>query len=194
MLGGNGIEAGARPASLAELADIVLELTGCPRPPVAIVLDYATHLHGSTPQDLEDFFVRIDKATRSPSAGSRPRRRSPTIWIVDRPGDLPDWFVVGNDHLREIVVEHPSLEDRYAFARHLMTEFGWDVGLSPAERERSLQQFALECEGETLVAMRAIARVARTRGWTSAASPTRSGFTARDPGGTPGPRRCCLRA
>ncbi len=162
-LGRESIDFGAGPSSLAALADIVLELTGRARPPVALVLDYATHLHGSGPQEREDFFVRIDKATRSPG-GVKARRRSPTIWIVDHPADLPDWFVVGNDHLREIVVEHPSLEDRYAFARQLIEEFGWGVVLSDAERERSLQQFALECEGETLVAMRAIARVAADEG------------------------------
>jgi ATP-dependent Clp protease ATP-binding subunit ClpB len=163
LLGRESIDHGARPPSLTALADIVLELTGRARPSVALVLDYATHLHDSTPQDLENFFVRIDKATRSPGSPGA-TRRNPTIWIVDHPADLPDWFVVGNDHLREIVVEHPALEDRYAFACQLMREFGWGGGLSPAEREQSLQQFALECEGETLVAMRAIARVATDEG------------------------------
>jgi hypothetical protein len=151
------------PGSLTALAEAVLDLTGRTRPSIALVLDYATHLPGSSAQEREDFFVRIDKASRSPG-GSEATRRNPTIWIVDHPADLPDWFVVGNDHLREIVVEHPSLEDRYAFARQLTGEFAWGGGLSPAERERLFQQFALECEGETLVAMRAIARVATDEG------------------------------
>ncbi len=159
-----GIDLDAGPSSLAELADIVLGNTGRARTPIAFILDYATHLHGGSAQEREDFFVRIDKGTRSSSVMSSTRRRSPVIWIVDHPTDLPDWFVVGNDHLREIVVEHPTLEDRYAFARQLMEEFGWGVGLSDAERERSLQQFALECEGETLVSMHAIARVSADDG------------------------------
>jgi ATP-dependent Clp protease ATP-binding subunit ClpB len=162
--GREGIALGAGPAALAALADVVIDLAGRARPAVALVLDYATHLHGNTPQDLEDFFVRIDKATRSSPGSSGATRCNPTIWIVDHPADLPDWFVVGNDHLREIVVEHPALEDRYAFARHLMEDVGWGGDLSPTERARSLQQFALECEGETLVAMRAIARVATDEG------------------------------
>ena len=154
-----------RPASLTELADTILEVTGRRQPPAALVIDYATHLHGRTAQEREDFFVRIDKATRSRAAGSSTRRRGPTVWIVDHPADLPDWFVVGNDQLREIVVEHPTLEDRFAFAGQLIEDSGWArEGLAPAERARALRQFALECEGETLVAMRAIVRIAMEEG------------------------------
>ena len=163
-LAGKDLDLGAKPVSLPALADVVLEVTGSARPPVALVLDYATHLHGGSPQELEDFFVRIDKASRSLSASAETGRRSPTIWIVDHPADLPDWFVVGNDQLREIVVEHPALEDRFAFAHRLMEDFGWGTSLTPAERKQALQQFALECEGETLAAMRAIARIATDEG------------------------------
>ena len=34
-----------------------------------------------------------------------------TIWIADKAGDLPEWFVIGNDRLRDISVERPDLED-----------------------------------------------------------------------------------
>ena len=159
-----GLDLGAKPGSLAELADVVLKVTADPDLPLALVVDYASHLHGRTPDEREDFFVRIDKASRPLPGQGEAARRSPTIWIVDHPADLPDWFVVGNDRLREILVDLPSLEDRFAFARRLAEEFGWEAGLPQSERERSLRQFALECDGETLAAMQAIARIARDEG------------------------------
>jgi hypothetical protein len=159
-----GIDLGARPASLSALADVLVKVSADPDLSLALVVDYATHLHGRTPDEREDFFVRIDKASRPLPGDGETGRRSPTIWIVEHPADLPDWFVVGNDRLREIVVDLPSLEDRFAFAGKVTRELGLGGGLSPAERERILRQFALECDGETLVAMQAIARIAKDEG------------------------------
>ena len=152
-------------ASLGELAAVHAQLVSDTDLSIALIIDYATHLHGRTPDELEDFFVKVDKASRSShSQRHRAGHRNPTIWIVDHPADLPDWFVVGNDYLREVQVEYPNLEDRFLHARHLMEEFAWDEDGSAQGRERFLQQFALETEGDTLLAMRAIADVMEDEG------------------------------
>ena len=160
-----GIALGEEAASLSELAEIHERISGDRELSVAMVFDYATHLRGRTPEELERFFIRIDKASRSALAREgRGAPRNPTIWIVDHPADLPDWFVVGNDHLREVQVEFPDIEDRFLFACRLVEETDLADPGDLAELDRHVQQFALETEGETLAAMRAIARIAQEEG------------------------------
>ncbi|NNF25540.1 MAG: ATP-dependent Clp protease ATP-binding subunit [Rhodobacteraceae bacterium] len=154
--------------SLPDLAEVHAKVAGQPGIAAALVIDYASHLHGATLPEREDFFVRIEKNGRSlPRIPEHAETHAPTIWLVDHAADLPEWFVIGNDLLREIHVELPNLEDRFLFAAHLTKVFG----LGPSEPAKAaagqlLQQFALECDGETLVAMRSIAKVARAEGIT----------------------------
>ncbi|MDX1580191.1 MAG: AAA family ATPase [Alphaproteobacteria bacterium] len=154
-----------------ELATVHAEVTGHAETPVALLIDYASHLTAHGEGELDDFFVRIDKQTRAQSdAPGTASVRNPVIWFVDQPADMPDWFVIGNDLLREIQVESPNLEDRFLYARHLNQELGLETGMAsgaeaPQETsDRLLQEFALECDGETLVAMNSIARVALSEG------------------------------
>ncbi|NNK78460.1 MAG: ATP-dependent Clp protease ATP-binding subunit, partial [Litoreibacter sp.] len=91
-------------------------------------------------------------------------RRLVTIWLVDHVTDLPDWFVFGNDLLRDIHVELPNLEDRFLYARHLDGERAAAPGTAQELDTERLQHFAIECDGETLVAMRSIMGVAREEG------------------------------
>lgn len=148
--------------SLPDLAEVHAKVAADPGIAAALVIDYASHLHGDSPPEREDFFVRIEKNSRSLRAAPEQAGASrPTIWLVDHAADLPEWFVIGNDLLREIHVELPNLEDRFLFAAHLTKTFD----LAPKEPAgdgtgQLLQQFALECDGETLVAMRSIAKVA----------------------------------
>lgn len=159
------VEAGAS-ASLQKLAGTCVRISETKDTRTALIVDYASHLHGSTAGDLEDFFIRIDKATRGgPVLKVGTATRSPMIWLVDHPTDLPDWFVSTNDRLREIQVEYPDLEERFRFAVHLSERLGWNTAGDASESERYLQQFALECDGETLVAMHAIALIAGDEGF-----------------------------
>lgn len=149
--------------SLPELARLHGLVSGTVQGQVALIIDYAAHLHGQSPQDVDDFLVEIDSHTRNSVAASNAPSGNLTVWLADGAGRLPNWFVVGNDFLREIHVELPNLEDRYLFAGHLADTYAIAPD-QPDEGHRLLQQFALECDGETLVAMASIAKVAQAEG------------------------------
>jgi len=123
---------------------------------------------------------------------------SPTLWLVDKPGDLPEWFVVGNDALREVSVELPNLEDRYAFAKTLIAKFADGARLDDTQSVTFLEQFALESDGMTLVGMNLVARLAENEGLTcseiSEAIRTHRLGTRRNPWRSPVMRSRMLRA
>lgn len=198
-----GLEFGqkaATPAAFAELHHAITTLDGLP---VVFVVDYASHLFETRPHGLSEVLVEADRAARQTIiAASRqskaPVHLSPTLWLVDKPGDLPEWFVAGNDSLREVSVELPNLEDRYAFAQTLIANFADSAKLDDAERAAFLEQFSLEADGMTLVGMNSVARLAKnenlTCGEISEALRTHRLGTRRNPWKSPVMRTRMLRA
>jgi len=142
-------------ATLADFSDF----------PVALLLNYASHFREHGEEEFDDCLVAIDKKSRQLRQGRAGSRPNPTIWIVDNPADLPDWFVQQNVSLREVQLELPNLEDRYFFGQYLAIENGWVNETPTADQERLLQQFALECDGRPLLAMQCIAKVAKSEGY-----------------------------
>ena len=160
-----GLAAATADGSLPALAAAYGALARFQDVPAALLVSDASRLHGRSAREREDFFVSVDRATRARSAGDAPIVPGPpAIWVVDHPADLPDWFVLGNDALREVQVELPNLEDRFLFARHMAGAVGLASDRLSGEEGRLLQEFALDCEGETLVAMGSILKVARAGG------------------------------
>ena len=150
-----------RPCTLPELADIHHAVSTFAEFRIGLLVDYASQLCQADTRTVEDFFVRVDLNSRTQRRDNPLRNGNPTIWKVDHPADLPDWFVLNNATLREIQIERPNLEDRYAFALHLAEVHEWLGKLPEEAQERQLQQFALECDGKPLLAMDAIAKVAQ---------------------------------
>lgn len=147
-------------SSLSDLATIHGRVAGFSEFRIGLVIDHASHFPVTAGESVEDLFVTIDLNSRS-QRNDPIKAVNPTIWIVDHPADLPDWFALNNASLREILIEWPNLEDRFAFAHHVAKRHGW-LGAMPEElQERQLQQFALECDGKPLLAMDAIAKVAQ---------------------------------
>ena len=164
-----GISLGDVAGTSAELLDLHTRLSAIRKLPLALMLDYSSHLADARSDDFTRLFVGVHKTAHSPVAprpaeASKAPPHNPVFWIVDRPADLPDWFVVRNDRLREVLAEYPRLEDRFAFAKTLLSDFEDGSHLHGRDLDKNLEQFALQCEGETLVAMRSIAQMARSEG------------------------------
>ncbi|MDU8913281.1 AAA family ATPase [Aestuariicoccus sp. MJ-SS9] len=151
--------------SLPELARVHLAVSQSATARVALIMDYASHLGRSDPEERDRFFVQIDKNTRErQGAEGSGDIQNPTIWMVDESARVPHWFGIGNTALREIHVELPNLEDRFLYAGQLVDRYGLGCANGDAPDHDKLQQFALGCDGETLLAMRSIAKVARAEG------------------------------
>ncbi|WP_158547481.1 AAA family ATPase [Rhodovulum sp. 12E13] len=153
------------------LVDLLHAVGSSTEAPLALLVRYASHL--APPGSLEQhrLFVAIDKIAKATSrddpgmdaGGGRPR--TPVLWLLDRPGDLPDWFLAGNHAVRQIAVDLPDLETRYAFARTLVSRFARMTATTPQAERAALQQFALETGGMTLREIAAVAGLASRHGF-----------------------------
>ena len=164
-----GIPLGSRgpgPDGMRELVTAVMDAADLP---LALLIDYAGPLLRGAGARLDQLLVPIDRLSRGPdlarpAAKTAAPPRNPLLWVVERPGDLPDWFAVGNETVCEISVGLPDLEERHAYAAHLARGLTDADAMAPARREAALEAFALETEGMTLTAMRAVAATARAEG------------------------------
>ncbi len=147
--------------TLSQLAAACNTLRDSATAPVALVVDYASHLAAQSRAEHESFFVKIDRQTRFQASQNT---NLVTIWIVDHLADLPEWFTVDNDLLRDIHVELPNLEDRFHYATQLISLDAKTPDRPPEAEAEHLQNFAIECDGETLNAMGSVMSVARAEG------------------------------
>ena len=150
-----GLLAAAPGQSIESIAQAVAALSEVP---IALLVDYASHLIFKRPEARDHLLVRIDQIARAPAPrpdGDGPSRNA-ILWIIDRAGDLPDWFVVDNHTLRRISVDLPDLEERYAYAKKL-ADGSWT---QRAADQSACQTFALQTEGMTLNDMTSIAGIA----------------------------------
>lgn len=66
---------------------------------------------------------------------------NPVIWIVEKEGDLPDWFTFDNPRLRHIPIPKPDHEIRYEVAGSLIATVPGGAKLSAQERETTARRF-----------------------------------------------------
>lgn len=203
VLEARGLEIGSKAATPAEFAEIHRTITTLAGHPIVFAIDYASHLFDPWPNGVSEALIEADRAARKAiiAAGRQTQDTtlvSATVWLVDKPGDLPEWFVVGNDALREVSAELPDLEDRYVFSKTLVAHFPDGAELDDARRTAFLEKFALETDGMTLVGMASVCRLAKSEGLTcseiSEAIRAHRLGTRRDPWRSPVMRSRILRA
>ena len=85
---------------------------------------------------------------------------NPILWIVDKEGDLPDWFVVGNPRLRHIQVPHPDHRVRRTVAESLSRTLPGPA-IQPAEAEKQVTTFVEATEGLLVADLAGIAQLCR---------------------------------
>src|SRR6185503_5930041 len=99
-----------------------------------------------------------------PAGASRLPFFNTVIWIADKEGDLPDWFLIDNPRIRHIPVAKPDHLARRAVAPSLLRSLPGGreaAGKALAEAQRA---FIDETEGLLLVDLNAIAQLARSEG------------------------------
>jgi ATP-dependent Clp protease ATP-binding subunit ClpA len=134
--------------------------------PIAIIADFASQ-YSINSENLSkaehDGFTRAlvlsQQAKLQPHGEERKGFYNSVIWIVDKEGDLPDWFVIGNPKLRHIPISKPDHIARRAMTNTLLN------GLHKAphpQQESLVSRFIEETESLLLLDLEAITTLARS--------------------------------
>jgi energy-coupling factor transporter ATP-binding protein EcfA2 len=139
--------------------------------PSALIIDFASRLlvrnDVLTPPEHSLFsraLVLSHGATARPVGPSRQPFFNTVIWIVDKEGDLPDWFVVGNPRVRHIPVAKPAPTDRRLLTASLLRSLPGGREAPPAALEKARSTFVDQTDGLLLLDLNAIAQLGRSEG------------------------------
>lgn len=138
-------------------------------PPAALIVDFASRLvirnEALSPAEHQ-LFSRASILSHSARAKPAGERRQPfyntIVWIVDKEGDLPDWFLVGNPRVRHIPIGRPDHIARRAMIRSLARSLPGTQDASQFELDKCIQDFVDETEGLLLLDVSAVAPLARS--------------------------------
>lgn len=158
----------ARPGALEGLGDLIERVADSSQP-LGLIIESASRLVRDVNQLSDEefmFYRRVDRVARrsQPCQGERPLF-SPIIWVLDNERDVPNWFSLGNELLRSIVLPLPHTGERQAYAdrlvRRLVRRRGEDSAPEIAPAVRILTE---QTAGMTLVAMERMIAIAEDQG------------------------------
>ncbi|MGF1552219.1 MAG: AAA family ATPase [Paracoccaceae bacterium] len=165
-----GVPLGQVAADAEALSAMIGAVVAEARLEMALLIDYASPMLRRGGPSVERLFVAMDKLARGP-ARPRPRGRESAmprnvvLWVVERGGDLPEWFATDNPAVRELSLPAPDLTERLAFVERAARSLPDAHGLDPEERRARIETLAVRCEGMGVTDMRAVATLARAEGF-----------------------------
>ncbi len=160
---------GVAPAGPDLLATTLGQIVSYPDGPIALLLDFASRLivRNEFLQPHEhQLFTRAQ--VLSHTARPRPFGQHGTpffnsiVWIVDKEGDLPDWFLFNNTRLRHIPVARPDHITRAGMARSLMPIMPGGAHAGAEALTASVEAFVDMTDGLLLTDLNAIAQLGRS--------------------------------
>lgn len=162
---------GSSPVSPEALSAGLERIVNSPGAPVALILDFASRLinrnEALTPTE-HNLFTRAlmlaFSARPRPHGDSRQPFFNTVIWIVDKEGDLPDWFLIDNPRVRHIPIPPPDHQTRRALAANLLRSLSGGKDGSQAEVLKAENTLVNQTEGLLLTDMNAIAQLGRSEG------------------------------
>jgi energy-coupling factor transporter ATP-binding protein EcfA2 len=134
--------------------------------PIAMFADFASRmlLRPDLPTEAEQrCFTRalvLGHAVQPRPIDGRPFY-NPIIWIVEKEGDLPDWFVVGNPRIRQIPVPKPDHVVRHNVANTLGRTLRDAATLDEHAHLTQVRAFVDATDGLLVVDLSAIALLSR---------------------------------
>jgi MoxR-like ATPase len=167
------VQNGHANANLDILATVLEQIVERQGEPFALVVDFAARLL-ARPADLSGpehhLFTQalmLSHRARSRPAGAERRPFFNTVvWVVDKEGDLPDWFLIGNPRIRHIPVARPDSSSRRALTSALLRPLSGATQASPDSLKKAEDAFVDGTEGMLLLDLNAIAVLARVEGVT----------------------------
>ncbi|OKO87645.1 ATPase [Bradyrhizobium sp. NAS80.1] len=160
---------GAAAGGIDLLSAAIERHVGSEGAPAALIVDFASRLivrnEALSPAEHQ-LFSRASILSHSARARPAGERRQPfynaIVWIVDKEGDLPDWFLVGNPRVRHIPIGRPDHIARRAMIRSLVRSLPGAQDASQSELDKCIQGFVDETEGLLLLDVSAVAQLARS--------------------------------
>jgi ATP-dependent Clp protease ATP-binding subunit ClpA len=159
---------GVAPAGIDLLSATLPRLVGRTGEPVALLVDFASRLvmrndslNAAEHQLFTQALVQSHQARSRPATELRKPFFNSLIWLVEKEGDLPDWFLVDNPRLRHIPVSKPDQVVRRALAPALLKALTGSQGASEETTTQAVEAFVQNTEGLLLLDLSAIAQLAR---------------------------------
>ncbi|MGU3287888.1 AAA family ATPase [Methylobacterium mesophilicum] len=162
---------GHAPAGIELLATTLARTAARSGEPIALLIDFASRLiirnDALSAAEHQAFMQALvaSHIARSRPIGTPPRPFfNSIIWLVDKEGDLPDWFLIDNPRIRHIPVGKPDNLARGVLARVLLRSLAGHADTRADEKEAAVGNFVDGTDGMLLVDMSAIAQLARSEG------------------------------
>jgi energy-coupling factor transporter ATP-binding protein EcfA2 len=162
---------GADPGGIDLLATTLERFVALDGPPAVLVVDFASRLivrHEALSQSEHQLFSRAlilsHSARVRPAGPDRQPFFNTVIWIVEKEGDLPDWFLVGNPRIRHIPIAKPDHLARRSLVPFLVRSLPGAREAPKDQVEKAQATFVDETEGLLLLDLNAIAQLARGEG------------------------------
>jgi DNA polymerase III delta prime subunit len=162
---------GHAPAGIELLATTLARIAARSGEPIALLIDFASRLiirndalSAAEHQAFMQALVACHVA-RSRPIGTPPRPFfNSIVWVVEKEGDLPDWFLIDNPRIRHIPVGKPDNLARGVLARVLLRSLAGHADARADEKEAAVGAFVDGTDGMLLVDISAIAQLARSEG------------------------------
>lgn len=139
--------------------------------PIVLVADFASRIINQ-PSSLataeQRLFTRA--LVLSHEAKARPFGNPPkpfynaVVWIVDKEGDLPDWFLISNPRIRQIPIPKPDHIVRRQLATNLLRTIDGFKSANEKTVSEATKTFVENTEGLLLVDLIAICQLCRSEG------------------------------
>lgn len=171
VLGLSWAENGRVAASLDRFFELLEPIVRSTGEPIALFADFASRLlvRADLPSEQEQRgFTRslvLSHALNARPFGPEGRPFFNNVfWIVEKEGDLPDWFVVGNPRMRHIPVPRPDHTVRRMIATSLSRTLASSGDLAPEDAAKHVTTFVESTEGLLVADLAAIAQLCRSEG------------------------------
>ncbi|SCB89246.1 AAA family ATPase [Gilliamella intestini] len=150
------------------LSSVLERLVNFVGDPIALLVDFASQLSvrtdNLTPAEHQLFtraLILSHQAKVRPAGENRQPFFNTVLWVVEKEGDLPDWFLVNNPKVRSISVAKPDHIARRALAGALIKGISHAQQLPDEILTQAEKTFVNSTEGMLLLDMNAIATLAR---------------------------------
>ncbi|MBS0637644.1 MAG: ATP-dependent Clp protease ATP-binding subunit [Verrucomicrobia bacterium] len=159
---------GCAPAGMDMFEQVLEKVIAWKGEPITLIVDYASRLimHQNDLSDAEHrFFTRA--LIRSQEARVRPHGLpgkpffNTVLWIVEKEGDMPDWFTLDNSKVRHISIPNPDHQMRRVLATSLIQSLDGAKDASAQLKDTAIQGFIDNTEGLLLVDLMLIAQLCR---------------------------------